>query len=386
MPELSFSSNDKQVTLFIDGHPYHVTAFLTLMDFKTFFDAKEEDARQVVSKFVFKKIVADDSEKPSINQIMMQEDSCFLPLINALLEHSESLSSSYQALSSDEDICHRFLGAVKRNYNNELSKIKDIFNTFDFSSYFSDLKVKLSESVKIIIEALDAVSAPVNDLLNSISIPTLSEESKLKIIAAQKQWGNYGWTLPPSSPMYLFNTAPSSLEDANKTVLSYCKKHDINELFDILREFKQVRKSDLEEAIFDFENKKYKSCALILFGLIDARLIRLQPDKDRTKDGRRPTGRRAGKNLFDSIETEQDIDKTVYYLFSFYNLRACLLKVFEDGNDFKEQPQVINRNFLDHGMLHRKVCRRDCIQLFLLYYNLLEFLEAIFFVPKGKEE
>lgn len=37
----------------------------------------------------------------------------------------------------------------------------------------------------------------------------------------------------------------------------------------------------------------------------------------------------------------------------------------------------MNRNFVDHGMLHRKVRRIDCIQLFLVYYNFLTFEEQL---------
>lgn len=37
----------------------------------------------------------------------------------------------------------------------------------------------------------------------------------------------------------------------------------------------------------------------------------------------------------------------------------------------------MNRNFVDHGMLHRKVRRMDCIQLFLAYYNFLMFEERL---------
>ena len=59
-------------------------------------------------------------------------------------------------------------------------------------------------------------------------------------------------------------------------------------------------------------------------------------------------------------------------------LFACLEKVFEGGKDFKNQPDVINRNFLDHGMMTKKVRKKDCIQLFLLYYNMLELLDMIY--------
>ena len=50
---------------------------------------------------------------------------------------------------------------------------------------------------------------------------------------------------------------------------------------------------------------------------------------------------------------------------------------YKGGDDFKEQPDIMNRNFVDHGMLHRKVRRIDCIQLFLVYYNFLTFEEQL---------
>ena len=38
----------------------------------------------------------------------------------------------------------------------------------------------------------------------------------------------------------------------------------------------KIKRSDFEEAIKDFDNRCYKSCAMMLYSLIDGRLIRLQ--------------------------------------------------------------------------------------------------------------
>lgn len=38
----------------------------------------------------------------------------------------------------------------------------------------------------------------------------------------------------------------------------------------------KLKKSDFDEAVVDFNNRRYKSCAMILYSLIDARTIRLQ--------------------------------------------------------------------------------------------------------------
>ena len=36
---------------------------------------------------------------------------------------------------------------------------------------------------------------------------------------------------------------------------------------------------------------------------------------------------------------------------------------------------VLNRNYIDHGMNRKNVRKKDCIQLFLLLYNLCIVLE-----------
>ena len=47
------------------------------------------------------------------------------------------------------------------------------------------------------------------------------------------------------------------------------------------------------------------------------------------------------------IEAETDIEQMFILLLYYENLIACLLKMFEKGNDFRKQPDVINRNFID---------------------------------------
>jgi len=116
---------------------------------------------------------------------------------------------------------------------------------------------------------------------------------------------------------------------------------------------------------------------MILFSLIDAKLIRMQTEEDKGNKRYRDCGKKAVKNIEKRLEQECDINNTFFLMLSYKNLFACLLTFFDDGNDFKEQPALANRNFIDHGMLTKNVRKRDCIQLFLLYYNFLEFFEII---------
>ena len=64
--------------------------------------------------------------------------------------------------------------------------------------------------------------------------------------------------------------------------------------------------------------------------------------------------------------------------FRYYHLlglASCLTTVFQFGNDFRNEGKAINRNFISHGMSERKVSKIDCLQLFLLYRNLLTFVD-----------
>jgi hypothetical protein len=179
-----------------------------------------------------------------------------------------------------------------------------------------------------------------------------------------------------SGPIALFKEAPQSQKEANEIAMKYCKKKDTQELFDTLFDMKRVKKGDLQEAIFDFEHGQYKSCALLLFSIIDAMLIRMQREEDRKKRNRlRPSGIAAAKNILSRVKQENTDEETFYHIVYFENLFVCFETMFARGNDFVEQPNVINRNFLDHGMMIGKVRRRDCIQLFMLYFNFLQFLE-----------
>lgn len=83
---------------------------------------------------------------------------------------------------------------------------------------------------------------------------------------------------------------------------------------------------------------------------------------------------------YDKEKYDQIMKRYARHVFSYLareGLFYALDVFYKGGDDFKEQPDIMNRNFVDHGMLHRKVRRIDCIQLFLVYYNFLTFEEQL---------
>ena len=72
-----------------------------------------------------------------------------------------------------------------------------------------------------------------------------------------------------------------------------------------------------------------------------------------------------------------DIEGTFMLSLSVTNMLQCLKKMFESSANFVKQPVIINRHFVAHGMLHRRIIQRDAIQALLLAYNLYYFTDLV---------
>ena len=160
--------------------------------------------------------------------------------------------------------------------------------------------------------------------------------------------------------------------EADRIALLYCRKTDMQMLFSELEDI-CIRKRDIREAIYCYNVRQYKACALILFSIIDSRLIRLQ--------GRKTEKYSVGAGAiakYKKIVNQQTSDSGKLFLsLSYANLFPCLFSVFEETDNFSKKTTVINRNYLDHGMSYKTVRKKDCVKLFLLLYNLLELIAII---------
>jgi hypothetical protein len=220
-----------------------------------------------------------------------------------------------------------------------------------------------------IIQALQSISKYIAETTVSIQIPGCPEEYRRRLTESYCAWGKCGWAWIGATPLKFYYKPPQNIADANKRIKPYHSKTEIVKLFDRLHT-KKLRKSDLDSAIYCYQNRQYKPCVLMLFGMIDAKLIR----KQTTIGNYRPVGGKAAKKLKAKYEQEND-QYGFLALLRFANLFACLETVFADGKNFKDEPPVINRNYIDHGMNQRPVLKRDCIQLFFILENLLDFFD-----------
>ena len=222
--------------------------------------------------------------------------------------------------------------------------------------------------------AMNSLSQAISKYTEAFRSSLLSDERKKELQDAFRQWGEYGWTLPPNANLDLFFCGPTDEKTAFKIIQPYLDSDGMQFIFDKLLGMKHIRKSDLKEAIANYEDKRYKSCIMLLFSIIDARIIRLQ---DVNKEKRRPSGYKGANKFFEKVEADGMVDMTFADVLYKYSILASLSVVFESGNDFRRQPNVINRNFIDHGMLHRNVIQRDCKKVFLLLYNFESMVEDL---------
>lgn len=310
-------------------------------------------------------------------------DSELKKFIKAYVESSQELKSIYRGIEN-EDIFAKFILCLRQKtieIGNQISEhfipvLQNFWETIQpkLTAITQTLRENVHRILPLYLEISRDLTEHIGKMIESIQSPLISDEWKNELKDSFEQWGKFGWTIPPNADVGLFFEKPVNRDDAYKKIQPYINKEGMETLFDILMKMKYIRKSDLKEAIIDYENKRYKSCVMVLFAIIDSRIIRLQESK---KGKRRPHGYRGANLFFENIQDDENIKMTLMDLLSKYSVLAFMKVVFESGDDFKKQPDEINRNFIDHGMFHRKVTQRDCKKMFLLLYNFINLVEVL---------
>ncbi|MBE5766689.1 MAG: hypothetical protein E7335_05970 [Clostridiales bacterium] len=207
-----------------------------------------------------------------------------------------------------------------------------------------------------------------------LASPLYDEEKKQKLIVCYKGWGQYGWTVNIKSVRETFNVLPNSQVEADNMMMQYCTIENVSDMLRSIAE-KGVKQQDLDEAFLCFQRGMYKASTLILFALIDHEFIGMgyrKKDKHGMQ-GRLKVGESAAKAFYD--EKQQEFEEA--FLFTnlwFLNIMECLVTLFADGDDFQNEPDIINRNFVSHGMSQRDVTMIDCFKVWSALYSLTVFL------------
>lgn len=297
--------------------------------------------------------------------------------------NNEKEKSDFQIKSTDDHSSSSDITeGITKNTDNNLKHIADMIEQDpDFMreigvtlspalENLAKIAQELSATIKPLQETARYIASSFEQIIPKFNVPTITKERKQELIDSYKKWGEWGWTPFPDMPLDMFSKPPIDGNAINKMMMPSYSANGMDVVFNELRNQK-IKRDDLEDAIWCYNNRKYKPCALVLFAIIDAKLIR----KQKHDQQQRPSGRGAAKKLNERFESNYNKQQWIFATLYCVNLFTCLFVLFDRAHDFKNEPHIINRNFVAHGMTRRHVRKRDCIQLFLALHNLSTFLE-----------
>jgi len=388
----------KEISFCINNVQYIVACALSANDLIQILDfckREQGDYRELLAQIVRKKahIVAEPS-LPSVEQALVLNDEILTEFINGVLERNREYQAIYAQLDCYQDQHERFARAIEKSVSDSIVGAMKPFDWGPTIQALNDQTQQLREIVQKTITAtvqglaehtkriVESTIGPIQKMIQELGelaremrTPALTDSKKEALIDSYQKWGEYGWTMTPEMIYGFFEEPPVDRKSANKEALKYCSNGDMSKLFNQLRKMEGVKLSDLEEAVFDFEQRKYKSCVMIVHSLLDAKLIRLQKQEDRRgKKNMRPSGVTAGENVISRICNLPEEQQNLWIILMCTNILSSIKELFKPGDDFVKQPDEANRNFISHGMLTRSVKRMDCVKAFLLYYNLLQLI------------
>ena len=231
---------------------------------------------------------------------------------------------------------------------------------------------KYSDFVKSILVVPKEFNEAINKLgkfaynIIRILVPLIDGTFVKQNKATIERWAEFGWTIIAHAPIDLFFQVPKNQLEADKMALQYCKRKDLEILFEDLYSYK-TRKSFLDEAIDCFNNATYMACSMILISIIERKIIQFQKINGKCRDLN--VGMTALKWMKTHLENNQKVNNaTIVYLF-LLNFEKFLENLFYYTDDFRNEPNNLNRNFLMHGMSSKRIRRKDCIKLFLAVRN-----------------
>lgn len=229
-----------------------------------------------------------------------------------------------------------------------------------------DLSKNISEKMNDFFESINMI---IETFPDSFNLPDFSQESQDELTENSIRWGKYGWTLAPHQDFSPFNFFPKTQEIADNYMTENIKVNEIESLFKKLLKIPNINQNDLLEAIANYRDARYKSSIMMLFSMMDGEIIKIQdPYKNRK------TGKRGFSLINQNYEKELEAKQAFFTKLHLTNTTAAINTMYAKGRNFKEQPNVANRNFVHHGMLERELNKKDAIQIFLLTYNVLHII------------
>lgn len=126
--------------------------------------------------------------------------------------------------------------------------------------------------------------------------------------------------------------------------------------------------ADIASANFCYQHEQYLACCIVLLTLIERVLVKSEINENRK------TGIGAIR-LFSEKVYKANKNYYSIHLVMVKNTLEYLNLLFKRADDFKVQPDYLNRNFILHGMFEKDITKNDCIKLFLGLFNVIKFYD-----------
>ena len=362
----------KQFTLAIAGSAYTITPILTFDIYeKILTDLNKKRIKNIIAEIIQSDIQKAGTKSLSLDEILNAPDHPCKKYIDFLLDENNNLKVLFEQEPKTQDDYTRFENATKKYGQQVFQNIKDSLDKFAqkmrgliTEQYFKQLqRTDFSRSFIDFSEIISNIQNQIRDIIlnHKVSLPTFNWE---EWETAVKRWGQYGWTFIPNAPSGLFMHIVEDKNKCDKIALHYLHKKDMLNLFEELNRM-NINHADLNEAIYCYNNKCYKACAMLLCALIDGIIYKCQKVNGAQR-------RKGNKNFFEQLRKnsiKEELLLQQFLLLQVDNLIEYMKKLFEQGNDFQLKTSVLNRNFLLHGMNKKSICQKECKQLFLAVYN-----------------
>ena len=234
---------------------------------------------------------------------------------------------------------------------------------------------QLTDRTKEIIEDIKRI--------NALSYEDLSNEFQ-KAIDLSRKLGENGWTVDGSkTPNDIREWLFKIESNGEEAIAQLFSENEIENIFDRA----ETRYNSLPEqgyiwrAIENYHAGRYTEAAMFLLGVIDSRISQITPEKYRKKTKQCQEGIvEQGKVKFDDNSNCPAFRQLVicYYIPSF---SAFAERLFVDNEKYNLsngiEPPYLNRNWLFHGRMCRRVKRFECIQLIHSFATLAEIEDWI---------
>lgn len=360
-----------------------VSDYTTLQDLRESNNGLIPDYRQAFAFILSTRLSSPSGAHPSQSQVAQVDDNHLLSIINLILEYDSELREDYDKLSPFWGPYYSILVSFERSIQNLQDSLTDTVYKFlsqaasvDSSAFSQIIELldntpsHLHPNFQPSVDFVSELCHNISDAIKEFNSSYFDSNEKHNLISIYQALGTYGWTLPPTATWFDITIIPQNQSEANQIMSSYITASNIASLLDVIRNEKRVKRPDFEEAVFCYKNRKYKACAMLLFSLIDGIYLHTQPSSN-TLNQYRKVGAKGILRFQKDLQTSNK-EPWLFSSLLEINVISCLSSIYKAYNSFNNEPtNIINRNFVMHGMGNRKVLRRDCIQLFLLYYNVL---------------